>query len=190
MYRPVAKAEFKLCLILGGIKSGKSIFALELALKNFKKIALLTPLKPVDKEMKKRIEKHKRRRPKEIACFEEEIEIVKLINKMKGYDCFILDCLGIWISNLMENGLKRAQILKNVKMLTENCKECLIVVSNEVGSSLVPLTKLGRDFTDLIGEANQLLSRKADLVFYLISGIALKLKGDKDGHKLSYSTYR
>ena len=91
----------KITLILGGARSGKSSYALNLA-KKYKKVAFIATCQGLDKEMRERIRLHKESRPKHWKTFEEPKELVKLIGKLNNsFDCILIDCLTLLVSNLV-----------------------------------------------------------------------------------------
>jgi adenosylcobinamide kinase/adenosylcobinamide-phosphate guanylyltransferase len=169
----------KITFILGGARSGKSSFALTLA-KKYKKAAFLATCRGLDKEMRERINRHKVLRPKNWTTFEEDKNIVSALERMRNYfDCIIIDCLTLWVSNLLVARNKEEKILQEtIAMLAELKKKNAraILVSNEVGLGLVPANKLGRKFRDIAGQVNQLAAKEADEVFFIVSGIPVKLK--------------
>lgn len=168
--------------ILGGIKSGKSKFAVSLAKKFRGKTAFVATAKAVDKEMEEKIKRHKNSRPKNWKVIEENINLISLISKLKKYQVILVDCFGFWITNLLEEGFKDREIQKEMRGLVKeikNLNSVLILVSNDVGSSLVSENRLGRRFQNLLGYGNQMMAKFADEVFYLQTGIALKIKNGK-----------
>ncbi|MCX5701177.1 MAG: bifunctional adenosylcobinamide kinase/adenosylcobinamide-phosphate guanylyltransferase [Candidatus Omnitrophica bacterium] len=172
----------KITLILGGARSGKSKYALKLAGK-YKKVAFVATCQGKDKEMLERIRLHKEVRPKNWKTFEEPKDLVKLLVKIKdSFDCVIIDCLTLLVSNLILSGNKEESILKKIKELLlalNKGKTKIILVSNEVGLGLVPINKLGRDFRDVAGKVNQLVAEKASEVYFMVSGLALKVKKER-----------
>jgi len=169
-------------LILGGSRSGKSACALSLA-KKYKKVAFVATCQGLDKEMRERIRLHKKARPKHWETFEEPKEPGKLIGKLSNsFDCILVDCLTLLVSNLVLSGDKQEHVLKKIEELLsvlDKKKVKVILVSNEVGLGLVPANKLGSEFRDIAGRVNQMVADKADEVFFTVSGIALKIKGGK-----------
>ncbi len=171
----------KLTFIVGGARSGKSTLALEIA-KKYKRVAFVATCQPLDKEMQYRIKLHKESRPKNWDTFEEPVNLDKLFLEMKSkYDCVIIDCLTLLVSNLMMKKKTLGEILEQVgQMITvlkaKNLKA--IIVSNEVGLGIVPDNKLARDFRDIAGKVNQLVAKKSNEVFFTVSGIPMKIKGD------------
>lgn len=173
-------------LVLGGCKSGKSAFALEQANKKKTNKYFIATSIPLDKEMKQRIQKHKKQRDKTWTCIEEPINIYDTINKcaLKA-DVIIIDCLTIWVSNLLllfcKNQRKKEtfEIKEEVKLLKKALKKTkcpVYLVSNEVGYGVVPDNKLGRNFRDLVGFVNQSIAKTADKVFITIAGINKQIK--------------
>ena len=172
----------KITLILGGARSGKSSYALSLA-KKYKKVAFVATCLGLDKEMRQRIRLHKESRPKHWETFEEPKDPEKLIGKLSNdFDCILIDCLTLLVSNLVLAGDKQEQVSKKIKELLfvlSKKKAKIILVSNEVGLGLVPVNKLGRDFRDIAGRVNQMVAKNSNKVFFIVSGLALKIKGDE-----------
>ncbi|NQT21908.1 MAG: bifunctional adenosylcobinamide kinase/adenosylcobinamide-phosphate guanylyltransferase [Candidatus Omnitrophica bacterium] len=170
----------KIIFVVGGSRSGKSKFAQNLAKEIGKKIGFIATCIPQDDEMKKRVMMHKKSRPKSWMVVEEPVRIESAANKFKnGYDAVIIDCMGLLVSNLLCEVANKKIIMEKVESLTKSLlkkKFVSIVVSNDVGCSIVPDNCLARDFSDLIGVANQILSRYADSVYVLQVGIPLKIK--------------
>jgi len=170
----------KITLILGGARSGKSTYALSLA-KKYKKVAFVATCQGLDKEMRERIRLHKKSRPKHWKTFEEPKDPARLLQEISGsFDCIIVDCLTLLVSNLVLAGNSQKQVISKIEKsfvaLNKN-KTNVIFVSNEVGLGLVPVNKIGREFRDIAGRVNQLTASYADEVFFVASGIPLKIKG-------------
>ncbi|MCS7232285.1 MAG: bifunctional adenosylcobinamide kinase/adenosylcobinamide-phosphate guanylyltransferase [Elusimicrobiota bacterium] len=166
----------KIILISGGIKSGKSSFALSFFNKN-DRVYFIATAEAKDQEMRKKIILHKKIRPKNFITIEEPVEIINKISKLEKTSSVVVDCVNIWIANMLGIYTNK-KILLNVESL---CK-CLenfkisIVVSNEVGMSLVSPNKLGRRFQELLGTANQILAKLADEVYCMFCGLPIKIK--------------
>lgn len=170
----------KITFILGGTRSGKSHFAVELAKQSGGRIAFIATCLPADGEMQKRIVLHKKSRPVEWPTFEEGEDISSLLKKIDGkFEIVIIDCLTLLISNLILKKLSeriiKIKINQMIKALLKT-KMKAIIVSNEVGLGLVPINKLARDFRDIAGRMNQSVASKAKEVFFLVSGIPWKIK--------------
>ncbi len=173
----------KITFILGGARSGKSSYALELAKKHKGKIAFIATCQPFDAEMKQRIAWHKKTRPSHWQCFEEYQDIAALLQQAGNkFDLIIIDCLTLLVTNLMLAGNPEERIEKiinNILLKLKNIRGKSILVSNEVGLGIVPVNKLGRDFRDIAGKINQLAAKKADEVFFMVSGIPWRIKCKK-----------
>jgi len=167
--------------ILGGARSGKSSYALELAKKiNSKNTAFIATCQALDNEMSKRINIHRKTRPKSWKTFEEPINISRLLKKMeKRYKVIIMDCLTLLVSNMLLGNMKQEEIedeiSKILSVLKKNNAEN-IIVSNEVGLGIVPENKLARDFRDIAGRVNQIVAKNADKVFFMVSGVPWRIK--------------
>jgi len=173
----------KFTFIFGGIRSGKSDYALELAKKSKKQTVFVATANGCDSEMKERIKKHQKSRPKNWKTVEEGIEIDTVFFGLdKKYELVVIDCLGIFISNLLSKGFSEQRIKNKVKKLIKAINKVdreVIAVSNEVGMSLVALNPLGRKFQDLAGFTNRVMAKAADKVIFMRAGIAQILKGEK-----------
>lgn len=167
-------------LILGGARSGKSRLALDFAKKKCRRVAFVATMPVCDEEMKKRINLHKAARPKNWITIEAQKTLVPSLKKIPaGADGVLIECVGTYVSNLMMNGLSDSKIIDDIsntlKYLRRSDRE-VFIVSNEVGSGVVPATALGRRFRDIVGTINQVIARAADEVYFVIAGLPLKLK--------------
>jgi adenosylcobinamide kinase/adenosylcobinamide-phosphate guanylyltransferase len=171
-----------LILVTGGTRSGKSSFAQNLAEAEKGRKAFIATAEPLDREMKKRISVHKKARPAAWDTVEEPIHLEKTLKKCgDAYDLLLIDCLTLWISNLLVNkSMNEGAILKKISDLVASCREVparVIMVTNELGMGIVPSNRLSRLYRDLVGKANQQFASEADAVYFLVSGIPMKLKG-------------
>jgi adenosylcobinamide kinase / adenosylcobinamide-phosphate guanylyltransferase len=168
-------------LVLGGVRSGKSRYAQQLAERESRVIFVATA-KPSDEEMQRKIDRHREERPAEWTTVEEPLELVQVL-KQRGQSCdvMVVDCLTIFAANLLEaEGDDRDAVDRRVKALCEALQSAscsVVVVSNEVGSGVVPAYPLGRRYRDLLGEINQSVARVADDVVLMVAGLPLALKG-------------
>ncbi len=164
-------------LVLGGARSGKSNFAESLARKtSFKRFYLATS-QAFDHEMEDRIAKHQTSRGGDWQTIEEPLDIVHILEKEAASDRVILvDCLTLWISNLMmaEKDLEKAFSLLCQGL--ETLKGPVIFVSNEVGQGIVPDNKMARDFRDHAGQLHQRIAAAANNVYFITAGLPQKLK--------------
>jgi len=166
----------KLIFILGGARSGKSSFALELAQKSGRKVTFIATATPIDSEMKQRIKNHKKVRPKEWKTVEVKNNLDKKIEQEEN-KMILIDCLTIYISYLMD--LPETRILEHIKRIIKvikRSKSDIIVVSNEVGCGIHPENKLGRDYRDILGKVNQMFAQSADEFYIMFAGIPVNIK--------------
>jgi len=172
----------KLIFITGGARSGKSKYAVGLAKNMTGKVVFLATGEAKDEETKRRIEEHRKSRPREWKTIEETKDIASvLLNIQPSHEILIIDCLTFFISNLLLGGVDEKVILEEIKRITEIIlqSDCTtIVVSNEVGGGIVPDNKLGRRFRDIVGLANQIMANSAREVWFTVSGIPIKIKGE------------
>ncbi len=172
-------------LVLGGARSGKSKFAENLALNLGKKPALIATGEAYDEEMKNRIALHKKNRDKKFTTYEEPVKIAKVIRENREkHDIFLVDCISLWISNLMGmNEISEQENIENCflelnKILAQNEKERIIFVASEVGLGIVPQNKMARNFRDYSGKFHQDLAKICTNVYFMIAGLPLSLKGE------------
>ena len=174
----------RIIFITGGCRSGKSRYALDYANRHFSKKFYLATCEPLDEEMVRRIENHKRARGPEWQTIEEPVQIVEIVNRITddGVEAgvILLDCMTLWLTNLLLKWDDDRKVMDEVDRLADALREnpgSFIIVSNEVGMGIVPADPLGRRFRDLSGMANQKLARQADTVIFMVSGIPMFLKG-------------
>ncbi len=171
----------KSTFIIGGCRSGKSSYALNTANKiaRDKKLFIATSV-PTDKEMEKRVKKHQQDRGTDWTTAEIPIAVPeKIADSSKSYDVILVDCLTLWVSNLLFHNLTQAEIADITGNLENAIKYALcpiILVSNEVGTGIVPENKLARLFRDTAGFVNQKIAATADTVFLMAAGIPVKIK--------------
>ncbi|MCT4613815.1 MAG: bifunctional adenosylcobinamide kinase/adenosylcobinamide-phosphate guanylyltransferase [Marinifilaceae bacterium] len=167
----------KIIYITGGQRSGKSEFAEEIARSLTDKPVYLATSRIWDDEFKKRVDIHKSRRLDEWENIEEEkyISNLNLSNKT-----VLLDCITLWLTNFFyDNSYDVDKSLVQAKQEWDKLIEketTLIVVSNEIGLGVVPVEKNTRRFIDLQGWMNQHIAKQADEVYFMVSGIAQKIK--------------
>lgn len=168
-------------LITGGARSGKSMQALKLALPYQRKFFVATG-QPLDHEMAARIEFHRSTRPPDFQTVEEPVQVVAALDKLgSSAEVVVLDCLTLWISNLMHrHGIDDGPVLAEADKLAAALKEASfasIVVTDEVGSGIVPTDHSdSRRFRDLLGWTNQKVAAVADQLLMMVAGYPLKVK--------------
>jgi adenosylcobinamide kinase/adenosylcobinamide-phosphate guanylyltransferase len=170
----------KKVLITGGCRSGKSRHALSLTRNVFGEKLFVATAEALDSEMSERISKHRQERGSNWETFEEPVALTQTFKQLEGRSgILILDCLTLWISNLLIKDYKQDYILMETNRLmaqSERMQCQLVFVTNEVGAGIVPESKLGRDFRDVVGAVNQLVAQKCDEVIYMVSGISTTIK--------------
>lgn len=172
----------KVVFITGGARSGKSSFALAEALKIKGRKAYIATAEALDEEMRQRIEKHKQHRGDKWDTYEEPIRLTAVIKKIEGeYEVIVIDCLTLWLSNLMMNGKNIEEEIKTF-CFSLNAERCtLYIVSNEVGMGIVPGNETTRKFRDIAGMLNQKVAETADEVYMVVAGIPVKIKDKNRG---------
>lgn len=167
--------------ISGGARSGKSRLAEELACKHGGPLLYLATASAGDAEMAERIARHQQRRGNDWQTMEEPYELLAVLAGHDGwFKAVLVDCITLWLTNLLLAGDSNETILLKVRELAAAAKSLqtpLILVSNEVGMGIVPDNALARRFRDLAGEANEILAAAAHEVYVMFSGLPLKLKG-------------
>lgn len=169
-----------LVFIVGGARSGKSAHALSLAqgCPALKKVYIATA-QALDAEMASRIEAHRLERSDVWDTVEEPIEVAGTVGSLGAGHVILVDCLTLWLSNLLQKELPDDGIREKIDSLVEACKSSpstVIAVSNEVGLGLVPDNALARRFRDLSGWMNQRAAASAKEAWFVASGIPLRLK--------------
>ena len=170
----------KITFITGGARSGKSGFAERLAHEIAGKRAYIATAQALDPEMAARIEKHRRDRSKAWDTYEEPLAIAELLQKLSSrYDVALLDCLTLWLSNIIAHTVDGNVVSARSEELIasmRNFNGTLLIVSNEVGLGIVPDNPLARQFRDYAGLLNQKVAQVADEVYFTASGIPIKIK--------------
>jgi adenosylcobinamide kinase/adenosylcobinamide-phosphate guanylyltransferase len=168
----------KKILITGGIKSGKSAFALELARKIERGAKFfIATARRIDREMEEKIERHQKERGSHFRTKEAPIHLGNALREVK-HSTAVIDCLTLWLSNLFFE-LKEEEKLREVESLIEELNKYVgnaIIVTNEVGWGIIPADEISRSYQSELGSLNQRIAEICDEVYVLISGIALKVK--------------
>ena len=168
-------------LILGGCRSGKSSHALALAnqVSGDKKIFMATSV-PTDSEMRERVRRHVQERGDTWQTAEVPVDVPGQIEILApDADVILVDCLTLWVSNLILDQVDEDGILGKVEQLTMALKKAVcpvIMVSNEVGSGIVPENAMARQFRDMAGFVNQAVAAVSDRVTLVVAGIPMSIK--------------
>ncbi len=184
----------KSILITGGARSGKSSYAEKLAKELGGNVLYIATSIPFDEEMKLRVKRHKESRPPEWDTFEGYKGLGRVISE-KGslYKGILLDCITVMVTNLLleytgmeGSGCSNEDFEKAEKEIEKEIAELMegigkseasvIIVTNELGSGIVPENPLARAFRDIAGRMNQYIAERCDEVYITVCGIPLKLK--------------
>ncbi len=170
--------------VVGGCRSGKSGHALALAEKFGSRRVFLATCMPADDEMRDRVAKHRQDRGNGWETVESPYLLPDAIrNYSPRADVLLVDCLTLWVSNLILNPDHQVAIADAFQELTRAMEAAacpVILVSNEVGSGIVPENKLARRFRDLVGWVNQKTAAAADQVVWMVAGIPVAIKTGKE----------
>ena len=183
-------------LVLGGIRSGKSAYAERLAadVAGCQPVLYVATGIAIDTEMEERIRRHQQRRPQNWQTLEAPLNPVgalqDLIRASDPPPVLLLDSMDVWVSNLMleHEGTPRleleARIVGAARRFADYIRETdlsAVVVSSEVGHSLVATSQLGRQFQDVLGTANQAMAGAADRVTMIVAGLPVPIKPPATG---------
>ena len=172
----------RVILILGGVRSGKSRYAQRLAERMDRVTFIATAERRDDREMRLKIERHRAERPSSWTTVEEPLDLQVAIQSVDGScDAVVVDCLTLFAANLLEtlghDEQKLHSLIDGLFDALRSASCTVILVSNEVGSGVVPAYASGRRFRDLVGEINQRVAAIADTVLLMVAGLPLVLKG-------------
>ncbi|HEY2380656.1 MAG TPA: bifunctional adenosylcobinamide kinase/adenosylcobinamide-phosphate guanylyltransferase [Terriglobia bacterium] len=163
-----------LTLITGGARSGKTRQALNTATETEPRIYMATA-QLLDEEMSERARRHRAERGARWETIEEPFEVARRLQEIKGF--VVIDCLTLWLSNWMlrDNAEVDSQIAGLCSVL-KHIPYHAVAITNEVGSSIVPINAMARQFRDWSGLMNQQAAAIADSVILMVCGIPLKVK--------------
>lgn len=175
----------KTIFILGGARSGKSRFALELGKQQSGHKIYLATAEARDAEMRERIAQHRRKRSADWETIEEPLRLSETLQSLEERaDVVLIDCLTLWLSNLMMDERRSdGAISKKMSQLVDTVAKTtltIIAVSNEVGQGIVPADPLARRFRDFSGLLHQRYAAIAEQVYFMTAGIPQRIKGNKD----------
>ena len=175
------EAMARVTLITGGVRSGKSSHAIELATgQQAARRFFLATAEALDDEMRARIAHHREARPAGFETIEEPLHVSVVLRTLIGRaDVVVLDCLTLWVANLMERGFDDDAVIAEGEALATALAQApfeTIVVTGEVGWGIVPENPVARRFRDLLGWVNQRVARAADTVLLMAAGYPLRVK--------------
>ncbi len=164
-------------LVLGGARSGKSAFAEGLVAGHRRGCVYLATAEIHDAEMKERVRLHRERRDTQWRTVEAPLDLARtLVAETAQGAAILVDCLTLWLSNLMHAGRDPAAETDALLTALGQVGGPIVFVANEVGLGIVPDNKLARDFRDHAGRMNQRIAAEADAVFFIAAGLPMKLK--------------
>jgi adenosylcobinamide kinase/adenosylcobinamide-phosphate guanylyltransferase len=170
-----------LVLLLGGARSGKSSLAVGLAHASGLPVTFVATAEAGDPEMAARIARHRASRPKEWDTVEEPADLRAAL--VEAEDCLVVDCLSLWVANLLERGWSQQQVedeARAVAALAAERAPLTVAVTNEVGLGIVPATPLGRSYRDLLGRVNAAWAAAASQAALVVAGRLLPLSRPAD----------
>ncbi len=168
-----------LTLLLGGARSGKSSLAVRRARAAGRPVAFVATGEPLDAEMGERIARHRAERDPGWATVEAPLELEAALDKLPGEACAIVDCLSLWVSNLMLAGAGDDEIERRAAVAAELAAARpgpTLAVSNEVGMGVVPIHELGRRYRDALGRVNAIWADRAAEAALVVAGRSLPLE--------------
>jgi len=163
-------------LITGGARSGKSTRAEQRACNFAGKPVYIATAEGFDHEMRERIAKHRARRGDDWIEHETPLDLVPTLNATDGGGARLIDCLTLWLSNLMHAGRDWVQETTELVEALRRQRSAVVLVTNEVGSGIVPDNALAREFRDAAGQINQMVARVADEVEFVVAGLPMRVK--------------
>ena len=169
-----------LVVLTGGARSGKSVAATSAAADSSTPVVFIATAEPRDDDMAGRIDRHRAERPPEWTTVEAPRDLLSAVESVEPAATVIIDCLALWVTNLMlqDPAPANGEVADQAELLAARLQDrpgTALVVTNEVGSGVVPATPLGRDFRDLLGVVNQTMVRAADAAYLVVAGRLLPL---------------
>lgn len=167
-------------LILGGVKSGKSRFAEQLAVQLAQPVTYIATAQAWDNEMRVRIQAHQRQRPSEWQTVEAPLHLAQALQASDAPQTTLLvDCLTLWVTQLLchEDPDLLTHELTAFQSLLPNLRADVILVSNETNMGIIPMDALSRRFCDIAGKLHQQLAPYCDTLVLTVAGLPLYVKG-------------
>jgi adenosylcobinamide kinase / adenosylcobinamide-phosphate guanylyltransferase len=165
-----------LTFLVGGARSGKSALAVALAARWEGPVTVIATGEAGDEEMADRIRLHRADRPQQWATVEEPLELEAALLAADPLAAVIVDCLSLWVANLLERGDDVDTCSERAVASARARGAPTVVVSNEVGLGVVPVSQLGRRYRDVLGRVNQQWAAAADEAAFVVAGRKLSLQ--------------
>jgi adenosylcobinamide kinase/adenosylcobinamide-phosphate guanylyltransferase len=168
-----------LTLLLGGARSGKSSLAVARARALTVPVVFIATAEALDAEMEERVARHRAEREPDWATVEEPLDLERALVEAPAQACAIVDCLSLWVANLVQQGLGEEEVMECSQPAAEAALArpgATIAVSNEVGMGVVPEFELGRRYRDALGRVNAAWAAAADEALLVVAGRTLKLE--------------
>lgn len=169
-----------LTLLLGGARSGKSRLAVDLAAASGRPVLVIATAEALDEDMAERIRRHRAQRPSAWRTVEEPVEVEAVLGAAPEDACILIDCLTLWVANLLGGGSTDEDVAARAGTaadLAAHRTSGTVVVSNEVGSGIVPVNAAARRYRDLLGVVNSIWAERADRAALVVAGRVLRLDG-------------
>ena len=163
-------------LVTGGARSGKSVFAEKRTKQLGSSLIYIATSEVIDSEMEKRVEEHQARRGSEWQTLHAPINLTEALIETDGKGPCLVDCVTFWLNNLIFHDEDIDAATKELITVLNERSDPVVLVTNEVGSGIIPENALARRFCDEAGRLNQTISQIADEVYVSISGIPLQIK--------------
>jgi adenosyl cobinamide kinase/adenosyl cobinamide phosphate guanylyltransferase len=165
-----------LTVLLGGARAGKSALAVELARDQGAPVVYIATAEAGDEEMASRIAQHRTERPDTWRTVEEPTALRSALAAVEQEACVVVDCLTLWVANLLARGDDVLPEGEAVAELAGGRHGPTIVVSNEVGLGIVPVSQVAREYRDVLGAVNAAFVRRADDAVFVVAGCAIPLQ--------------
>ena len=164
-------------VVTGGARSGKSRYAVDYGTRYEGSVVFVATAPSLDEDMRRRIAFHRAERP-DWPTIEEPLDFSSTIRETPSGTLVIVDCLTLWVSNLMWRGDTDADVEAAARRLVDDLRTSsadVVLVTNEVGLGVHPESDLGRRYRDLLGKVNQMLVASCDRALLMVSGRAITL---------------
>lgn len=170
-------------LLIGGARSGKTALGERLAAASGRRVHVVVTATVTDDEMADRIARHRAARPTDWLTVEAPRDLTGALRGVPAHDCVLLDCLSLWVSNLLADGIDEEDLVARADAaagLAAGRRAPTIVVTNEVGHGLVPMHPVGRAYRDVLGRVNAAWATVAERALLVVAGQVLELRHPDD----------